>query len=263
MKGIVLAGGQGTRLYPITKVVCKQLLPIYDKPMIYYPISTLKDAGIKDILIISTPKSIHLFEELLGCGAQYGLNFSYLVQENPNGIAEAFIIAEDFINQDPVALILGDNIFWGASLSSQLKKCIAEQASCHIFGYMVKEPKRYGVLEFDENHNVKDIIEKPKNPPSRYAVTGLYFYDSNVVNVAKSLKPSKRGELEITDVNKIYLNEKKLQVHLFNPGLVWLDTGTMDSLYEASNFIKMMQERDGIYIGLSEMVNSGNKKTQP
>lgn len=254
MKGIILAGGLGTRLHPLTLVTSKQLLPIYDKPMIYYPMSTLMQAGIREIMIISTPHDLPRFQTLFQDGSQLGLTLSYAVQEEPNGIAEAFIIAEDFIGTDPVALVLGDNIFYGDQLSTVLRKSGTMQKGGMIFGYQVKDPERYGVIAFDEDKQVTDIIEKPKNPPSHYAVTGLYFYDNNVVEIAKSLHPSPRGELEITDVNRAYLHRGDLDVHLFDSGFAWLDTGTFEALHKASNYVQIIQERQGVQIGAIEEI---------
>jgi glucose-1-phosphate thymidylyltransferase len=258
MKGIILAGGLGTRLYPLTLVTSKQLLPIYDKPMIYYPMSTLMEAGIREIMIISTPHDLPRFQALFKEGSELGMKISYASQEEPNGIAEAFIIAEEFIGEDSVALILGDNIFYGDHLSSILKSSGSLKKGGMIFGYQVKDPERYGVIAFNDQKKVTDIIEKPKNPPSQYAVTGLYFYDNDVVSIAKSLKPSPRGELEITDVNRAYLQRGDLQVHLFETGFAWLDTGTFEALHKASNYVQIIQERQGIKIGAIEDIAAAN-----
>lgn len=251
MKGIVLAGGSGTRLHPLTLAVSKQLMPIYDKPMIYYPISTLMWSGIKDILIISTPQDLPLFKKLLGDGKSYGCNFEYAVQESPNGLAEAFIIGEDFIGDDKVALILGDNIFYGTGLADLLQQNNDPDGGI-IYAYHVHDPERYGVVEFDENDIAVSIEEKPKKPKSNYAVPGIYFYDNSVVRIAKNIRPSKRGELEITDVNKTYLSQGKLKVSVLDKGTAWLDTGTFKSLMQASQFVQVIEERQGLKIGAIE-----------
>ena len=256
MKGIVLAGGTGTRLYPNTIAISKQLLPIYDKPMIYYPISVLMLAGIKDILIITTPQDAENFKKLLKDGSQFGVKFSYAVQEKPEGLAQAFIIAENFIGKDPVALILGDNIFYGQSFSSMLHKAVqrAEEGIATIFGYKVKAPERFGVIEFDNAGRAVSIEEKPVRPKSNYAVTGLYFYNNKVIEYAKTLSPSPRGELEITDLNRIYLNENRLNVELFGRGFVWLDTGTHKSLLQAGQYVQTIEENQGVKIACLEEV---------
>ena len=254
MKGIILAGGKATRLYPVTRVMCKQLLPVYDKPMIYYPLSVLLLARIKDILIISNPEALPRFKELLGNGSSLGIKLSYAEQKEPRGIAESLIIGEEFIAKDRVALILGDNVLFGHNLSSLLKKAESQKDGATIFGYYVKDPARYGVIEFDKNCRVTSIAEKPKKPKSNYAVTGLYFYDNKAVKIAKNLKPSARKELEITDVNKAYLKMKKLKVKLLGRGYAWLDMGTCDSLIEASIFIRTLEERQGLKVGCIEEV---------
>lgn len=256
MKGIILAGGSGTRLYPLTKVTSKQLLPIYDKPMIYYPLSTLMLAGIKDILIISTPDDTPRFKELLGDGSNFGINLSYAVQPSPDGLAQAFLIGEDFIGDDTCAMVLGDNIFYGSYFRKNLADAVkaAEEGYATIFGYYVKDPERFGIVEFDKNRNVVSVEEKPQQPKSNYCITGLYFYDNRVVKMAKQVKPSARGELEITDLNRLYLNESKLKVQLLGRGFAWLDTGTMDSLMEASIFVQTVQNRQGVVISAPEEI---------
>ncbi|PKL18907.1 MAG: glucose-1-phosphate thymidylyltransferase [Spirochaetae bacterium HGW-Spirochaetae-5] len=254
MKGIILAGGTGTRLYPVTQVVCKQLLPIYDKPMIHYPLSTLMLAGIKDILIISTPEDTPVFKRVLGDGSQYGISLSYAVQEKPRGLADAFIVGADFIGKDRVCLVLGDNIFYGNGLSELLRKAINEKDEATVFGYYVNDPERYGVVEFDGNHKAISIEEKPENPKSNYAVVGLYFYNNDVVDIAKNLKPSPRGEIEITDVNKAYLEQGRLNVQIMGRGYAWLDTGTHESMHEASSFVKIIEDRKGQKISCIEEI---------
>lgn len=260
MKGIVLAGGSGTRLYPLTKVISKQLLPVYDKPMIYYPISTLMLAGIRDILIITTPEDNENFKKLLGDGSRFGVNFSYAIQPSPDGLAQAFIIGEDFIGNDSCALILGDNIFYGTGFSNLLKKAVenAENGNASLFGYYVNDPERFGIVEFDENKNVLSLEEKPKHPKSNFCVTGLYFYDNRVVQFAKQVKPSARGELEITDLNNLYLSEKSIKVQLLGRGFAWLDTGTMDSLAEATSFVKTVQNLQSIEVCSPEEISFRN-----
>ena len=262
MKGIVLAGGKGTRLYPLTKVVSKQLLPIYDKPMIYYSLSTLLLSGIKDILIISTPQDINFYEQLFSDGSQFGLNIQYKIQPSPDGLAQAFILGEDFIGDDNVAMVLGDNIFYGSGFSGKLKKCVKtvnDDNKAVVFGYEVKNPKRYGVVDFDNKGNAISIEEKPQHPKSNYAVVGLYFYPNSVINIAKSIKPSQRGELEITSVNSYYLNKSDLKVNILGRGFAWLDTGTIDSINNASNYIRTIEERQGLKIACLEEIAYLNK----
>lgn len=254
MKGIILAGGSGTRLYPITRAVSKQLVPVYDKPMIYYPLSTLMLAGIRDILVISTPRDTPRFKELLGDGSEFGLNLSYCIQAKPNGLAEAFILGEDFIGNDSVCLILGDNIYYGSGLSQLLQNSAKKDDGATVFGYQVNDPERFGVVEFDAHMNVKSIVEKPENPKSNFAVTGMYFYDNSVVNIAKQIKPSPRGELEITDVNAEYLRAGKLGVKLLGRGYAWLDTGTHESLHEAASFIETVEKRQNVLISCPEEI---------
>ncbi|MEA4993370.1 MAG: glucose-1-phosphate thymidylyltransferase RfbA [Oscillibacter sp.] len=257
MKGIILAGGSGTRLYPITKAISKQILPIYDKPMIYYPLSTLMLAGIQEILIISTPRDLPFYQELLGDGSDYGLKLSYAIQEQPNGLAEAFLIGEEFIGQDHVALVLGDNIFYARGFSEMLyqaREQIHHDNGAVIFGYQVSTPQSFGVVEFDKDWNVLSLEEKPKQPKSNYAVPGLYFYDNSVVEIAKNVKPSARGELEITAVNNEYLRRNQLKVHLFGRGMAWLDTGTHENLLEAADFVSIVQKRTGMYVSCIEEI---------
>lgn len=260
MKGIVLAGGSGTRLYPLTKVTSKQLLPVYDKPMIFYPLSTLMQAGIKDILIISTPTDLPNFERLLGDGSQFGIKLEYCVQPSPDGLAQAFLLGEKFIGDDSCAMVLGDNIFYGNHFEDYLRraKLNAENGRATIFGYHVNDPQRFGIVEFDKNGKVLSVEEKPQNPKSNYCITGLYFYDKRVVEYAKKVKPSKRGELEITDLNRLYLDDGDLDVELLGRGFAWLDTGTMDSLLEASEFVQMISKRQAITISAPEEVAYNN-----
>ena len=251
MKGIILAGGKGTRLYPLTKAVSKQLMPIYDKPMVYYPLATLIEAGIHEILIITTPEDMPLFQSLLGDGSRIGCSFNYVEQAEPNGLVQAFILGEDFIQNDPVALILGDNLFYGTHFIEQLKKHASYDGGM-IFASKVSDPHRYGIVQFDANRKAIDIEEKPMHPKSSYAVPGIYFYDNTVVEKAKKLKPSSRGELEITDLNRLYMDENRLYVEVLDPGTAWLDTGTIESLMEASQFVQVIQSRQGILIGAIE-----------
>ena len=253
-KGIILAGGSGSRLHPMTQAVSKQMLPVYDKPMIYYPLSTLMQAGIREILIITTPTDAAVYQALLGDGRKWGLELAYAVQPSPDGLAQAFIIGEKFIGDSRVCLILGDNIFYGNRIEETLKNAVEQPQGASIFAYYVNDPERYGVVVLDENHHAIDLEEKPENPKSHYAVTGLYMYDNDVIDIAKSIKPSARGELEITDVNKVYLARKTLKVELFDRGTAWLDTGTIQSLLDAANFIRVLEERQGLKIGCPEEI---------
>lgn len=259
MKGIILAGGSATRLYPLSKAISKQIMPVYDKPMIYYPLSTLMLAGIREVLIISTPRDLPMFKELLGDGTDLGMRFEYIVQEKPNGLAQAFVLGESFLNGDSACLILGDNLFYGQNFSSMLKEARSIGKGACIFGYYVRDPRAYGVVEFDESNKVISLEEKPEKPKSNYAVPGLYFYDSTVVQRAKDLKPSARAEYEITDLNKTYLEESLLKVKQFGRGFAWLDTGNADSLLEASNFVETIQNRQGLYVSCIEEIAWRNK----
>ena len=258
-KGIILAGGSGTRLYPLTHSISKQLLPVYDKPMIYYPLSVLMLAKIKEVMIISTPEDTPRFQSLLGDGSQWGMSFEYAIQQEPKGLAEAFLIAESFIGTNPVCLILGDNIYYGAGLTSLLESAIKRKEGATVFGYQVNDPERFGVVAFNDKNEVVSIEEKPKNPQSNFAVTGLYFYDNNVIDIAKQITPSLRGELEITDINKIYLESGKMHVELLRRGFAWLDTGTHDSLLEASQFVQTIQKRQGYKVACPEEIAFNNR----
>jgi glucose-1-phosphate thymidylyltransferase len=259
MKGIILAGGSATRLYPLSKAISKQIMPVYDKPMIYYPLSTLMLAGIREVLVISTPRDLPMFRELLGTGEELGMKFEYKIQEVPNGLAQAFVLGEEFLNGESACLILGDNMFYGQGFSPMLRSAASIEKGACIFGYAVKDPRAYGVVEFDEQGRVLSLEEKPEKPKSQYAVPGLYFYDSTVTEKAKALKPSARGEYEITDLNKCYLEEETLQVKLFGRGFAWLDTGNCDSLLEASNFVETIQNRQGFYVSCIEEIAWRNK----
>lgn len=259
MKGIILAGGSATRLFPLSKAISKQIMPVYDKPMIYYPLSTLMLAGIKEVLIISTPRDLPMFRDLLGSGEELGMKFEYVIQDIPNGLAQAFVLGADFLENGPGCLILGDNMFYGQGFSSMLKRAATTQKGACIFGYYVKDPRAYGVVEFDDNGKVLSLEEKPQNPKSNYAVPGLYFYDNSVTEKAANLKPSARGEYEITDLNKIYLEEGTLNVETFGRGFAWLDTGNCDSLLEAGNFVETIQNRQGFYIACIEEIAWRNK----
>ncbi|MBV1889588.1 MAG: glucose-1-phosphate thymidylyltransferase RfbA [Gammaproteobacteria bacterium] len=254
MKGIILAGGSGTRLHPLTLTVSKQLLPVYDKPMVYYPLCTLMQAGIQQVLVISDPRSVPAYQQLLGDGSQWGMDISYVEQSSPDGLAQAFTLGADFIDDDSVCLVLGDNIFYGHDLDQQLQQAARLESGAVVFGYYVKDPERYGVLSFDDQQRVIDIVEKPARPDSNYAVTGLYFYDNEVVNIARGLLPSARGEYEITELNRVYLQRRQLQVKLLGRGTAWLDTGTHDSLLDAANFIKVVEERQGLKIACPEEI---------
>lgn len=259
MKGIILAGGSATRLYPLSKAISKQIMPVYDKPMIYYPLSTLMLAGIREVLVISTPRDLPMFKDLLGTGEELGMRFEYVVQESPNGLAQAFVLGSSFLNGEPGCLILGDNMFYGQNFSAMLKRAASIDKGACVFGYYVKDPRAYGVVEFDAEGKVLSLEEKPEKPKSNYAVPGLYFYDKTVVEKAKALKPSSRGEYEITDLNKLYLSEDSLKVELFGRGFAWLDTGNCDSLLEAGNFVETIQKRQGFYISCIEEIAWRNK----